>query len=143
MGQPARIRAQRDDRNGFAETWRALLGGRCAVVDRFEARGRRYFVVVLCQPGERHPRALSRREAEVVLYAIRGETHKRIAYEVGLSRSSVTKLLRSALNKLHVRTQAHLVSQFSCFVQLAQPHEPNSQAASVALAARPEAGAKS
>lgn len=142
MGRPAPGRTHRDPRIDLVEVWRSILFGRCHVIERFEARGRRYFVVVVFQPGETHPRGLSKREAEVVPHAIRGETHKRIRYKLGLSRSSVTKLLGSALNKLHVRTQAQLVYQFSCLSQLAQPHDPNSQAASVALAARSKAGAK-
>jgi DNA-binding CsgD family transcriptional regulator len=143
MGRSAPGRTHRDPRTELVEVWRSILHGRCRVIERFEARRRRYFVVVVCQPGETHPRGLSKWEAEVVPYAIRGETHKRIGYKLGLSRSSVTKLPGSALNKLYVRTQAQLVSQFSYFSQRAQAHQPNSQAASVALAARSKAGAKS
>ena len=119
MGRSAPACTDRDPRSDPVEIWRSILRGRCHVIEHFEANGRRYFVVARCPRGETHPRALSKREAEVVLHAMRGETHKRIAYPLGLSRSSVTKLLRSALGKLHVRTQAQLVSQFSCFAQVA------------------------
>lgn len=123
MGRSAPLCTHRDPRIDLVEIWRSILSGRCHLIERFEANRRRYFVVVRCPRGEIHPRALSKREAAVVLHAMRGETHKRIAYQLGLSRSSVTKLLRSALGKLHVRTQAQLVSQFSCFAQVARSVE--------------------
>lgn len=124
MGRAAHARRYRDERSEVAKIWRSLLRGECVVIDRFEAGGRRYFVLQCCRSGDKHPRALSEREAEVILHAIRGETHKRIAYAIGLSRSSVTKLLRSALGKLHLRTQAQLVAQLSCLVRVTQSIEP-------------------
>lgn len=123
MGRSAPARTYRDDRIELAKTWYAILRGRCVVLDRFDANGRRYLVVSRCSRGEVHPRTLSQREAEVVAHAMRGESHKRIGYRLGLSRSSVTKLLRSAMDKLHLRTQAQLVSQLSCFAQLARSIE--------------------
>jgi DNA-binding NarL/FixJ family response regulator len=102
------------------ETARAILRGRCVVVDCFEADGRRYFLAVRCLPQEANPRALTKREADVVLHAVRGESHKLIAYRLGLSRSSVTKVLRSVMGKLSLRTQAQLVLRIACLARLAE-----------------------
>jgi DNA-binding NarL/FixJ family response regulator len=133
MGRSASARTQSDPAVALVETLEGILRGRCVVIDRFDANGRRYLVVARCRSEEVHPRALSAREAEVVLLAIRGETHKRIAYELRLSRSSVTKLLRSALAKLQLRSQAQLVSELSCFVRLARSMDANWHMTQVAL----------
>jgi DNA-binding NarL/FixJ family response regulator len=137
MGRSTPARTHRDTSAALVETWDAILGGRCIVLDRFDANGRRYLVVARCSRMRAHPRALSRREAQVILQAIRGESHKRIAYELGLSRSSVTKLLRSALGKLCLRSQAQLVAEFSCFAELARSMGHDSQTALNALTACP------
>lgn len=133
MGQSAQARTKCDSRIALVETLQGILRGQCVVIDRFDANGRRYLVVARCRSKEVHPRALSAREAEVVLLAIGGETHKRIAYDLRLSRSSVTKLLRSALGKLQLRSQAQLVSELSCFVRLARSMDPNWHMTQVAL----------
>jgi len=102
-----------------SEAWLAILRGDCFVVDRFEHESRAYFLLVRCPPGTADLRALTKREADVVLHAIRGQSHKVIAYRLGLSRSWVTKLLRSALSKIGLRSQAQLVLQLSTLAQLA------------------------
>ena len=136
MGRSAPAQTHRDPRVELVETLEELLRGRCVLLDRFDANGRRYLVVARCGREEAHPRALSPREAEVVLHALRGESHKRIAYELRLSRSSVTKLLRSALGKLRLRSQAQLVSELSCFVRLAEYMNPNCHTTRVSLTSR-------
>ena len=135
MGRSAPGGNFRDDAVDLVETVEGILSGRCIVLDRFDANGRRYLLVARCSDARAHSRALSQREAQVILQAIRGESHKRIAYELGLSRSSVTKLLRSALGKLCLRSQAQLVAEFSCFAQLAQSMDRDSLASPVALTA--------
>jgi len=44
-----------------------------------------------------------------------GQTNKMIGYRLGLSRSRVSLLLRSAMRKLGVRTRAQLVSKLGEF----------------------------
>jgi len=109
----------RDHSRRASEAWLAIRQGDCFIVDRFERESRAYFLLVLCASGVGDPRALTKREADVVSHAIRGENHKLIAYRLGLSRSWVTKLLGSALRKLGLRSQAQLVLQLSTLARLA------------------------
>ena len=55
---------------------------------------------------------LSRREREAVSRAALGETNKVIAFELGVSASTVGVLLHRAARKLGVRTRAELVERF-------------------------------
>jgi len=109
-----------------SEAWLAVLRGDCFVVDRFESESRAYFLLVRCPSGIADLRALTKREADVVSHAMRGESHKVIAYRLGLSRSWVTKLLRSALSKLGLRSQAQLILQLSSLAQLVDATPPAS-----------------
>jgi DNA-binding NarL/FixJ family response regulator len=89
-----------------ALAWRALIDGRYTVVDEFESRGRRYVVV-------RRPRAsaakLTSREREVLEHAAAGRAGKRIAYDLGISQSTVALHLKSAARKLGYRSRVALV----------------------------------
>jgi DNA-binding CsgD family transcriptional regulator len=60
-------------------------------------------------PDVTDPRGLSERERQVVRYAAFGQTNKMIAYRLGLSRSRISLLLRSAMRKLGAKTRAQLV----------------------------------
>ena len=64
------------------------------------------------------PRGLNEREHQVVAYAAMGQTNKMIGYRLGLSRSRVSLLLRTAMRKLRVRTRAELVSKVRDFESL-------------------------
>jgi DNA-binding NarL/FixJ family response regulator len=55
---------------------------------------------------------LSPREYEVVGFAVLGQSNKAIAYELGLSPSTVGVLLRRAAAKLGVRTAAELIREY-------------------------------
>jgi DNA-binding NarL/FixJ family response regulator len=123
---------ERDCSRRASEAWHAILQGDCFVADRFESESRGYFLVVRCSSGIRDLRALTKREADVVSHAMRGESHKVIAYRLGLSRSWVTKLLGSVTRKLGLRSQAQLVLQLSSLMQFAdatRPARPDSAAA--------------
>lgn len=81
-------------------------GARVVIVDRFE-RGGRWFIVGVEQRGDA---ALTKRESQVVDAAIGGRSNKYIAYELGVSDSTVRVLLARAARKLGVRTRAELVA---------------------------------
>ncbi len=89
-----------------ALAWRALVDGRSDVVDRFDANGRRYFVVRR-RGGECSK--LTPRERQVLYYAALGYAGKRIAYEIGISQSTVALHLKSAATKLGYRSRVCLV----------------------------------
>jgi DNA-binding CsgD family transcriptional regulator len=59
------------------------------------------------------PAVLSARERQVVAAAVTGRTNKLIAYELGLSDSTVRVLLGRAKRKLELRTRRELVALYA------------------------------
>ena len=91
------------------------MRGRWSTVDWFDSDGRRFVLAIPNSPHVSDPRGLTDRERQVVAYARMGQTNKMIGYRLGLSRSRVSLLLRSAMRKLGVRTRAQLVSKLGEF----------------------------
>lgn len=111
----ARGRLRKSDPNEALEIWKALVRGRWSVVHWFDTDGRRYVLAIPNPPKVRDPRGLTKRESQVVAYACLGESHKTIAYRLGISRSRVSYALRTAMRKLGVSTQAQLVEKLRPF----------------------------
>jgi len=107
----ARGKMRKDDPQKALETWRALVRGRWSTVDWFDTDGRRYVLALPNSPEVNDPRGLTERERQVVAYAAMGQTNKLIGYRLGLSRSRISLLLRSAMRKLNVRTRTQLISR--------------------------------
>jgi DNA-binding CsgD family transcriptional regulator len=103
----ARCRARRQDDNALS-LWRGLVAGRWSLVERFDDDGRRYFVARRNDPDVSAPLALTRRERQVIAYAAMGHSLKLIAYELGLSVSTVAEHRTTAMRKLRVRSVAEL-----------------------------------
>lgn len=108
----ARTSGVRDDREALA-LWRALHAGRWSLLDVFERDGRRYYVARENRPAP-PPRpafdALTERERQVVCLLGLGRANKAIAYELGLSPSTVATLLRRATRRLGARSVVELAS---------------------------------
>jgi len=111
----ARGKLRKSDPRAALMTWRGLSRGRWSLVDWFDTDGRRYILAVPNPPSLRDPRGLSERENQVVEFATLGDSHKLIAYRLGIARSTVTNSLRSAMRKLGVATQAQLIAKMSGF----------------------------
>lgn len=116
----AKGRQGRDDADQALEVWHGLVRGRWSVVDWFDSDGRRLIVAIPNGPGAADPRGLTERELQVAGLAAAGETGKRIAYRLGISRQRVSALLNAAMRKLGVRTQAELVMKLHGF-EVAEP----------------------
>lgn len=99
--------------------WWALVSGRWSMVDWFDTDGRRYVLALPNPPGVPNPRGLTERERQVTAYAMLGDSHKLIAYRLGLSRSRVTHLLQSAMRKLGVKSQPQLIAKMAAFAMAA------------------------
>jgi DNA-binding CsgD family transcriptional regulator len=106
----ARGALRRRDPNEAVTIWQGLVQGRWSLVDRFERDGRRYVVAHRNDPEVPDPRALTARERQVLGYAALGQSNKLIAYELGLSPSTVGVLLSRAAAKLRTRSRAELVA---------------------------------
>jgi DNA-binding CsgD family transcriptional regulator len=91
--------------------WWALLRGKWSMVEWFDTDQRRYILAVPNAPSVVDPRGLTRRESQVAAYAALGESHKLIAYRLGISRSRTSNALSSAMRKLGVKTQPQLVAK--------------------------------
>jgi DNA-binding CsgD family transcriptional regulator len=98
--------------------WKALVRGRWSMVDWFDSDGRRFVLALPNAPQINDPRGLTERESQVVAYAVLGQTNKMIGYRLGLSKSRVSMLLRSAMRKLGVRTRSQLVIKLRDFQAL-------------------------
>ncbi|UCH28962.1 MAG: response regulator transcription factor [Myxococcales bacterium] len=111
----ARGKLRKDDPDKALEIWKALVRGRWSTVDWFDTDGRRFVLAVPNSPHVTDPRGLTERERQVVTYAAVGQTNKMIGYRLGLSKSRVSLLLRSAMRKMDVPTRAALVKRVRDF----------------------------
>lgn len=91
------------------ELWRALHEGRWSIVDVFDNDGRRFLVARANEPASAPAPALSRREQQVVDRLALGHSNRMIAYELGISASSVATHLRRASAKLRLSSTRELV----------------------------------
>ena len=108
----ARVDGRDDEQTEEAlAKWWALIEGRWSIVDWFDTDDRRYVLALPNPPQVPNPRGLMQAERQVVAFAALGDSHKLIAYRLGLSRSRVSHLLASAMRKLSIKTQAQLVER--------------------------------
>ena len=107
----ARGRLRKTDPEESLRMWWALLRGRWSLVDWFDTDGRRYVLAHPNSPNIGDPRGLNERETQVVTFATLGETNKMISYRLGVSESTVSRALDSAMHKLHAKTPAQLVER--------------------------------
>jgi DNA-binding CsgD family transcriptional regulator len=102
------LRRREPDRS--LASWKGLVGGRWSLVDRLEQDGRRYILARQNEPASAGPDALTPREKQVIGYAKLGHHNKLIAYELGISASTVRVLLARAAAKLGVRTRIEVLN---------------------------------
>jgi len=105
-----RARRSQEESNDLA-SWEALVRGRWSMLDWFDTDDRRYILAVPNAPEVVDPRGLTKRESQVAAYAAIGESHKLIAYRLGISRGRVTNHLSSVMKKLGITKQAQLVER--------------------------------
>ena len=95
------------------EIWRALVSGRWSIVEHCDTDGKRLILARRNQASIPQPAALNANERLVALYTSWGHSNKLIAYELGLSASTVSSLLRSALRKLGLGSRSELLRLFA------------------------------
>lgn len=104
----ARSALRRRDPDEALWLWRGLVAGRWSLVDKFDSDGRRYLVAHRNDARARALAALTPRERQVTEYLALGHSNKLIAYELGLSESTVSEVGRRSLAKLGVSSRADL-----------------------------------
>jgi DNA-binding CsgD family transcriptional regulator len=80
--------------------WQALVAGRWSLLDRFDSDGRRYVVAHRNDASFPDLRGLTMRQRQIASYAALGYSNKVIAYQLGLSTSTVSEHLARARSKL-------------------------------------------
>ena len=101
------------DGDDAERVWHELTTGGWSVVDRFDADGRRFLVARRNRPTANGTAGLTLREGQVVAYAACGHSNKWIAYALGLSTTTVSMYLGTAMRKLGLRSGVDLVSLLS------------------------------
>ncbi len=91
------------------DEWKGLIAARWTLLDVCETDGRRYLVARRNSPPTHGPNGLTNREQEVLAFAAMGHHNKLIAYNLGISHSTVRVLLARAAAKLGVRSRDELV----------------------------------
>ncbi len=112
----ARGKMRRSDPDAAITLWEGLAAGRWSLVDHFDSDGKRYLIAHKNDPELASPNALSPVERQIAGYAAMGQGNKFIAYELGLSVSTVSTHLGSAMIKLGVRSRAQLARLFGGIV---------------------------
>jgi DNA-binding NarL/FixJ family response regulator len=100
---------RRSDPAEAVAAWRALVAGRWSLVDHFDHDGRHYLLARRNDPDARALGALTLRERQVVGYACLGHPNKLIAYEMGLSASSIATYLARAAEKVGADSRPTLI----------------------------------
>jgi DNA-binding CsgD family transcriptional regulator len=108
----ARGKLRRTDAHEAVALWQGLVRGRWSLVEQFDHDGRRFVVARRNAPQVRAWSTLTPREAKVLAYAAEGQSHKMIAYTLGLSISTISADLTRAARKVGARSRLDLVAMY-------------------------------
>jgi DNA-binding CsgD family transcriptional regulator len=108
----ARGAMRKRDPERALSSWRALVSARWSLVDHFERDGKRFIVAVSNAPAPPEVEQLTMRERSVIALAAQGHATRLVAYELGLSESTVRVLLMRAARKLGARTREKAISRY-------------------------------
>ncbi len=89
--------------------WAAVMSGQWVILDRFDSDGRRYIVALPISEAGDTLRGLSLREREVLDHLGDGLSNKAIAFELGISTTSVSTHLYNIYRKLKLDDRAAVV----------------------------------
>jgi DNA-binding NarL/FixJ family response regulator len=88
--------------------WRTLMAGRYSLIDTRDHDGKRCLLARRNEPDTPAPAAVSVEERAVLARFALGQSGKQVAYELGVSPSTVSARLQRGLRKLGLRTVAEL-----------------------------------
>jgi DNA-binding CsgD family transcriptional regulator len=116
-----------DYRRGTSQTidvWQGLLSGEWSLLDWTDTDGSRFFLAIRNDPETAAPKSLTRKEAQVATYVAQGHPYKVVAYELGLSVSTIATHLRKALDKLGLASRSELAWVHGHLVCSGDLHQP-------------------
>jgi DNA-binding CsgD family transcriptional regulator len=103
-----------------AQIWRALLAGRWTIIDHCDHEGKRFLLAVANAPKSVECSSLTAREVQILARVALRHSLKLVSYELGLSHSTVSGQLQSALRKLRLSSVAEAVRLLGA----GAPHSP-------------------
>jgi DNA-binding CsgD family transcriptional regulator len=109
----ARGKLRRRDPDEAISIWRGLVVGRWSLVDSFDYGGRRHLIARRNDVTTPAWKALTARERQIVAYAALGHSNKLIAYELGLSLSTVAMHLSRAAARVGARSRVELITTYT------------------------------
>jgi DNA-binding CsgD family transcriptional regulator len=95
------------------DEWKGLVAARWSLVEHFESDGKRYILACQNDPEVAGPSLLSQREQQVLAFAALGHHTKLIAYELGISDSTVRVLMSRATAKLGASSREEAITAFT------------------------------
>jgi DNA-binding CsgD family transcriptional regulator len=107
----ARGKLRKSDPDRAVAEWKGLIAARWTLIDHFESDGRRYLLARRNEAAREGYIALSDRERQAIGFARLGHANKLIAYEMGISPSTVAVLIHRAMKKLGLRSRADLLGE--------------------------------
>jgi DNA-binding CsgD family transcriptional regulator len=93
--------------------WKGLIAARWTLLDVCEEDGSKYLIARENQARVPGPDVLTEREREVVAFAVAGHHNKLIAYNLGISPSTVRVLMSRAAKKLRAHSREELIRRLS------------------------------
>jgi DNA-binding NarL/FixJ family response regulator len=94
--------------------WRELWRGDWSLVSQhIDRHGRRYLVAVRTEGSSRKAPPLSTRERDVCARVAKGRSNKAIAYDLGISLSTVAGHIAKSMQKLGVRSRVALIVRWN------------------------------
>ncbi|HEX6839704.1 MAG TPA: LuxR C-terminal-related transcriptional regulator [Polyangia bacterium] len=108
----ARRNVRRIDAGEAVGAWKVLVSTRWSLVDHFESDGNRYVLARRNDVPLRGYGSLTEREHQAVCRALLGHTNKLIAYDMGISASTVGVLLHRAARKLDAKSRGDLIAKY-------------------------------
>jgi DNA-binding CsgD family transcriptional regulator len=112
QSEKARGPLRRTDPDEATRLWKGLVDGRWSLVDHVDHDDKRFILVRRNEPNIRDPKALAPRERHVAALAAHGFSNKHIAYQLGISPTTVSSHLAAALRKLKLASRRELVQTF-------------------------------
>jgi DNA-binding CsgD family transcriptional regulator len=94
------------------DRWKTLVAARWTLLEHIDVDGRRYLVARENAPIDPTPAALTFRERQVVRHAALGHHNKLIAYELGITASTVRVLIARAAAKLGTSSREDTIRVF-------------------------------